>query len=377
MAVPVGHGALIGDVLAGTQLLLSLHPHTSSMRLRPLRDRASPLGIAIALMVCLVAAMTPTASVDAEQVALATTTGAATLVYNQNFPDPSVLVADHTYYAYSTTTDEENVPVIESSDFTNWRAIGDAMSILPSWATEGTVWAPSVTTAPSGGYEIFFNAYDQAEGIMCLGRATSLSPLGPFVDVSEAPFLCQPSAGGSIDPSVYRSGGADYLVWKSDGEGRQPQVIVSGRLTADDSRLVGEPTDLLSANQPWEDGVVEGPGFVDISGALYLFFSGNEWSTAKYAIGATTCASPLGPCAAAAVQQVNISPSIVTGAGGPSFFVTQGHTYMAFAAWTDGVVGNELGHRALFLTVLDHQQDVATFVAAPAVNVKRSGDAST
>src|ERR1700677_2081959 len=106
------------------------------MRLRPLRDRASPEGMAIALMVCLAVAPMPTASAGANQVELATTTGAATLVYNQNFPDPSVLVVDHTYYAYSTTTDEENVPVIESSDLTNWKAIGDAMSILPSWATE-------------------------------------------------------------------------------------------------------------------------------------------------------------------------------------------------------------------------------------------------
>jgi hypothetical protein len=166
-------------------------------------------------------------------------------------------------------------------------------------------------------------------------------------------------------------------VWKSDGEDGQPQVIVSGRLTDDDSRLVGEPTDLLSANQDWEDGVVEGPGFVDISGILYLFFSGNEWSTAKYAIGATTCASPLGPCTADDVRQVGLSSSIVTGAGGPSFFVAQGHTYMAFAAWTDGIVGNEFGHRALFLTVLDDQQGVATFVAASAVRIRQPEVAGT
>ena len=30
-------------------------------------------------------------------------------------------------------------------------------------------------------------------------------------------LLCQVSAGGSIDPFVYRSDGTDYLVWKADG----------------------------------------------------------------------------------------------------------------------------------------------------------------
>jgi beta-xylosidase len=259
---------------------------------------------------------------------------------------------DHTYYAYSTNSGSENVPVIKSDDLTHWKAIGDAMSVLPLWVSEGYVWSPSVSPSPGGGYELFFSAYDQAEGVMCLGRATSASPLGPFVDVSGKPFFCQVSAGGSIDPSLYRIDGTNYLVWKGDGENGQPQTILSAPLSPDDSRMILAPTTLLTASETWENGIVEGPALIDVSGVLYLYFSANHWSSANYVIGETTCASPLGPCSASTVRPLTIAASTASGSGGPSFFTSQGRTYMAFAAWSNGVVGNESSHRALFLMLL-------------------------
>jgi hypothetical protein len=280
------------------------------------------------------------------------------MVYDQNFPDPSVLVVGHTYYAYSTNSNGENLPVIASDDLTHWRAIGDAMSVLPVWASDGYVWSPSVDRAPDGGFELFFSAYDQAEGVMCLGRATAPSPLGPFVDVSGNPFLCQVAAGGSIDPSLYRFEGSDYLVWKGDGEAGQSQSILSARLGADDAALTGPISTLLTANEYWENGIVEGPAFIDTSGTLQLYFSANRWSSADYAIGVTTCESPLGPCTASDVQRVSVPSTLATGAGGASFFTAGGHTYLAFAAWTDGLVGNSTGRRGLFLLGVDDDTEV-------------------
>ena len=321
------------------------------------------LAVGAVLVVFAVSSLIPP-SAEAARTEFTSTAQSATLVYDENFPDPSVLVVDHTYYAYSTNSDGENVPVIESDDLTRWRAIGDAMSVLPTWASGGQVWSPSVTVAPDGGYELFFSAYNEAEGIMCLGRATSSSPLGPFVDVSGQPFLCQTSAGGSIDPSVIRFDGADYLVWKGDGEAGQAQVIRSARLVANDTELMGPTTTLLAATESWEDGTVEGPAFVEVSGVLYLFFSANQWDTTRYAMGETTCTSPLGPCDSAGVEQISVSSDTATGAGGPSFFVTDGRTYMAFAAWVNGVIGNQWGHRALFLLALENQHGATTFEAA-------------
>jgi len=40
-------------------------------------------------------------------------------------------------------------------------------------------------------------------------------------------FLCQASAEGSIDPTVYRSDDSDYLFWKAHGEGGQRSTLIS------------------------------------------------------------------------------------------------------------------------------------------------------
>jgi hypothetical protein len=40
--------------------------------------------------------------------------------------------------------------------------------------------------------------------------------------------------------------------------------------------------------------------------------------------------------------------------------VTDGRTYMVFAAWVDGIIGNESGHRAMFLMALVKQHGEAT-----------------
>src|ERR1700686_1478860 len=55
------------------------------------------------------------------------------------------------------------------------------------------------------------------------GRAASRPPIGPFIDTSAAPFACQTTLGGSIDPSPFvNADGTPYLVWKSTGAGGQP-----------------------------------------------------------------------------------------------------------------------------------------------------------
>ena len=49
-------------------------------------------------------------------------------------------------------------------------------------------------------------------------------------------------------------------------------------------------------DQGWEGGNVEAPDLVEANGRYLLFFSGNDWSSANYAVGAAQCATPLGPC---------------------------------------------------------------------------------
>jgi hypothetical protein len=44
--------------------------------------------------------------------------------------------------------------------------------------------------------------------------------------------------------------------------------------------------------------------------------------------------------------------------------VTDGRTYMVFAAWVDGIIGNESGHRAMFLMALVRQHGETTLGGA-------------
>ncbi len=246
--------------------------------------------------------------------------------------DPSILSVGSAYFAYGTNSGDENVPTLESNDLSHWSQIGDALPSLPSWASPGLVWSPDATLDPQGGYELFFSAYDKGMGTFCVGRAVSSSPVGPFVATGAGPVLCQGNEGGAIDPSIYSEGGSDYLLWKSDGEGGQATGIWVQRLDSTDSTLLGSPTELLTANSEWEDGIVEGPAMVRVSGGLYLLFSGNHWRTSNYAIGATTCSTPVGPCSPDAQILLRTSGTSV-GPGGPSTFSVFGKPMLAYSTW--------------------------------------------
>ncbi len=280
-------------------------------------------------------------------------------VYTGYFADPSVLVVGKTYYAYGTNDDdaEENLPVIESSDLVHWKAVGDAMPILPSWVQNGFTWSPSVEADPAGGYELFFNAYDPATHHECIGRATAPSPLGPFVSTGNTPFLCQTTSGGVIDALVYAGGGADYLLWKGDGETGQGSEIWSQELGHGDQTLVGQPVVLQTPTQAWEAGNIEGPALARIDGTLYLLFSGNHWTSPSYAIGATTCSSPLGPCAPSGPDPVLASTGPAEGPGGPDVFHAGQQIMLAYAATPEHRDAPGEDQRELYLAVVSSAGD--------------------
>jgi hypothetical protein len=262
----------------------------------------------------------------AEQATALTVTGP---VIHSDAPDPSLLVVGHSYYAFTTDSGGNNLPVYKSTDLVDWQLVGDAMPILPSWAEIGFSWSPSVTVAPGGGYQLFYDAYDDADGAQCIGRATSTSPLGPFVDSSSTPFLCQQALGGSIDASVFQRSGGDVLVWKSD----RIAGIWAQSLGSDDTRVTGLRHLLLSPTASWEEGVVEGPAMLHSGSTVTLWFSAGIWSGPSYSIGRVVCDSPLGPCDAGSATQVLKTDGTLVGPGGPSFFDSDDSVEMAFSAW--------------------------------------------
>jgi Glycosyl hydrolases family 43 len=262
------------------------------------------------------------------------------LVYPFDFPDPDVILVGHTFFAYATNSVAGNIQIIQSGDLTHWTVVGNALPKLPGWATAHYTWSPAV--AQVGGAFALYYAVDVAGSASeCISVATATQPQGPFIDNSSGPLECQKSLGGSIDPSPFiDTNGTPYLVWKSGGPGSS--AIWSQPLTPAGTAFVAgtNPTVLLTPGQPWEGGTVEAPDLVAAGGRDELFFSGNDWNSADYAIGVAACNGPLGPCTDASTAPVLSSGSNVAGPGGESVFAdSAGAFHIAFHAWVPGAVG--------------------------------------
>ena len=275
------------------------------------------------------------------------------LVYPYDFPDPDVLVVGSTYYAYATNSVGGNIQIAESTDLTHWVAVGTALPTLPSWANPDYTWAPSVAFI-NGKYDLYYAVDPIGSTTECISVATSTSPAGPFVDSSSAPLECQPSLGGSIDPDAFvDTNGSEYLLWKSGAAGSAriwaQQLGPSGTTFAAGSSAAT----VLTPGQSWEAGNIEAPDLVAANGRYLLFYSGNDWDSANYAVGVATCAGPLGPCGDVSASPILASGDGVSGPGGESVFAdTNGDSWIAFDAWNPSAVGAS-NSRSLYIRSLD------------------------
>ena len=285
------------------------------------------------------------------------------LAYPFDFPDPDVILVGSTYYAYATNSVAGNIQIISSPDLTHWTAVGDALPSLPVWATPDETWAPNVLQV--GTTFVLYYAVRVAGpgggGAECISVATATQPQGPFTDGSIGPVECQPTLGGSIDPSTYVDAtGTPYLVWKSNGGGGA-SAIWSQQLDPAGTAFAPatQPVQLLVPDQSWEGGVIEAPDLVSVAGRTYLFYSGNLWKTASYGVGVATCAGPLGPCTKAA-GPILASDAGMKGPGGESVFAdASGTLWIAFHAWAPDAVGYP-NSRSLYLRHLSTSGAVPT-----------------
>ena len=277
-------------------------------------------------------------------------------VHQQNFPDPGVIHADGTYYAYGTNDATANVPLLTSTDLVHWTAGGDVLPVLGRWAARGHTWAPEVVRTSAGKYVLYYTARWSRADRQCIGAAVADDPRGPFVDSAAEPLICQDDEGGSIDASPYaHTDGQLYLYWKNDGNhiGR-PTHLYGQRLTADGTALTGERVRLLTNDKPWQAHVVEAPQMVRHDGRLHLFYSANAFDTDAYAVGYATCDQPLGPCTDAPENPILKSSPAAAGPG-HSYLVTTdaGETWLLYHAWPPEAIGSVEPGRLLWLDRVD------------------------
>ena len=268
-------------------------------------------------------------------------------VLDRDFPDPGVLQVGDTYFAYATEGDGRHIQVASSNDLVPWEYLGEALPTLPRWTT-GSTWAPEVIET-NAGFVMYYTARHpgtvrpDGSGSQCVTIAVAEAPEGPFVDDSEAPFICQAEIGGSIDAFPFRDAdGTLYLVWKNDGNCCALITRMwAQELTEDGLTLVGEPVDLGIANDnAWEAHVIEAPTVVLRDGTYYLFYSANDYANDRYAAGYATANSVLGPYTDADENPILTTPDDAAnrafGPGGQSIVTGRdGDTWILYHAWDD------------------------------------------
>jgi hypothetical protein len=271
-------------------------------------------------------------------------------VNGRDFPDPFVLRVDGAYYAYGTNQFLPNVQILRSTDLVSWEWIGDALPGLPVWAERGFTWAPSVLQRGAQ-FVLYYTALERSSRLQCVSRAVGVSPLGPFVDTSTEPLICQRDLGGTIDPSPFvDNDGTPWLLFKSEGKGSEPARLWSQRLTADGLFLTGQASALLHPQEPWEGRVVENPAMLAHHGQYHLVYSANRWDTGAYAVGTALCASPAGPCSRQRRGPVLASRGNAAGPGGLDVFIdNRGFLWGAYHAWSSDLVGYPRGSRSFRL----------------------------
>jgi len=210
-------------------------------------------------------------------------------------PDPGVTKDGDSYLKVCTSADLGGLfPIEASKDLLHWTPIGHVFpnGQAPPWAT-ADFWAPELHKVGSN-YVAVFSAR-HTSGSLAVGLATSATAQGPYVDLGKP--LVHEATVGHIDAHVFDDGaGSNFLVWKDDGNAfGKPTPIWGQRLGLDGASLVGAKTQLLTNDQGWEGTVVEGPWVHRHDGAYYLFYSGNAYYNASYAVGVARATSPLGP----------------------------------------------------------------------------------
>lgn len=186
-------------------------------------------------------------------------------VWEPILADPTIIKEGEYFYAYGTENDwaEEGgyhlLPILKSTDLTDWELVGDALSTKPNWKKEGGIWAPDVSKV--GKHFFMYYSYstwgDPNPGI---GLAIADSPEGPFVDQGKLFDSKSIGVENSIDPHYYEEGEQKYLFWGSF----KGLYMIS--LSEDGKSVVGDKTQIAGDH-------LEASYILHRNGFYYLFAS--------------------------------------------------------------------------------------------------------
>ncbi|WP_246162138.1 family 43 glycosylhydrolase [Sphingobacterium phlebotomi] len=143
-------------------------------------------------------------------------------VFEPVLADPSVVfdTKEHKFYAYGTEDDWSDgngsrlVPVLESTNLTDWTYVGDAFEQKPTWKKDGWIWAPDINHIHDK-YYLYYSMSTWGDTNPGIGLAIADSPKGPFVDQGKLFASQEMDVPNSIDPFYMADNGEEYLFWGS------------------------------------------------------------------------------------------------------------------------------------------------------------------
>jgi hypothetical protein len=248
------------------------------------------------------------------------------------------------YRLYSTNLasldplQNRNVQMWTSPNMRDWTLAGDAMPRMPAWAQPGRTWAPEIRRFGDL-WALYPTVWDVASGRQCIAYATAPTAAGPFEPDDTAPLICQLDRHGSIDASIFTDlDGSSWIMWKSEENsfpaGIGPTQLHSQRV--DEHGVPFGPVNLLlTADEPWQGGLIESPSMAWGGLRYWLFLSGGWGHTERYSVAVTECAGPAGPCQPATEDRVIIKTN-KQGKGPGEQGVTydnKGNLWLAYNPW--------------------------------------------
>ena len=268
-------------------------------------------------------------------------------VFSADAPDPDVVYADGTYYAFTTGTAlGNNIQVLTNRSGDPRAGWGPytggsgstALANPPVWEQIGTQTSPGVVYT-GGHWVLWYDASRSGHGVdtgfTCLAVATAptLSPTSPqFTDTSSDSPWCPP--GGVLDPSPFvdPTDGSAYLVWKTnDGTTASASQVWGVRLTQGGTGFAGVPSLLMTVTVA--ERTTDNPQIVLTGGGYHLLFSAGDFENSSYNEQFADCAGPLGPCANPPGPFLTTSGSGFGPGGGSLFQDPRGSWWLAYAGW--------------------------------------------
>ena len=177
--------------------------------------------------------------------------------------------------------------------------VGGAGEMLLFWKEDSNGRWPRLLARLLSDHEGLGEAlFDEEPDRRTAALTAALWPWAATLEPMEQFFILQPL----IEAVVERYGEMRERLERSGIDRAQAEAVLQAMRTpiyaqrlSPELRLVGERHVVMVNDLEWEGHLIEGPWLTEQDGRFYLFYSGNDFSTAEYGIGAAVAPTPLGP----------------------------------------------------------------------------------